>query len=45
MVRQAVPLQSMEVLGGADIHPRPVEDPIPEQVDMPKGGCDPLEST
>ncbi|GAB0205507.1 acid sphingomyelinase-like phosphodiesterase 3b [Grus japonensis] len=33
MVRQAVPLQPMEVYGGADIHLQPVEDPIPEQVD------------
>jgi len=31
MVRQAVPLQPMEVHGGADIHLQPVEDPIPEQ--------------
>ncbi|GAB0209021.1 epimerase family protein SDR39U1 [Grus japonensis] len=34
MVRQAVPLQSMEVNGGADIHLQPVGDPMPEQVDM-----------
>ena len=33
MVRQAVPLQPMEVHGGADIHLQPVEDPTPEQVD------------
>ena len=33
MVRQAVPLQPMEVHGGADIHLQPVEDPMPEQVD------------
>ena len=33
MVRQAVPLQPMEVNGGADIHLQPVEDPTPEQVD------------
>jgi len=26
MVRQAAPLQSMEVHGGADIHLQPVED-------------------
>ena len=32
-VRQAVPLQPMEVHGGADIHLQPVEDPMPEQVD------------
>ena len=33
MVRQAVPLQPMEVNGGADIHLQPTEDPKPEQVD------------
>ncbi|KAK4806783.1 hypothetical protein QYF61_005579 [Mycteria americana] len=33
MVRQAVPLQPMEVHGGADIHLQLVEDPTPEQVD------------
>ena len=32
MVRQAVPLQPMEVHGGADIHLQPVEDPMLEQV-------------
>ncbi|KAK4825828.1 LOW QUALITY PROTEIN: hypothetical protein QYF61_002951 [Mycteria americana] len=32
MVRQAVPLQPMEVNGGADILLQPVEDPMPEQV-------------
>ncbi|GAB0183894.1 AN1-type zinc finger protein 5-like [Grus japonensis] len=44
MVRQAVPLQPMEADGGADIHLQPVEDPTPEQVDAPKGGCDPMGS-
>ncbi|GAB0207612.1 acid sphingomyelinase-like phosphodiesterase 3b [Grus japonensis] len=44
MVRQAIPLQPMEVHGGADIHLQPVEDPMPEQVDAPKGGCDPVGS-
>ncbi|KAM9590913.1 uncharacterized protein ACIBXB_005945 [Morphnus guianensis] len=44
MVRQAVPLQPMEVHGGADLHLQPVEDPTPEQVDAPKGGCDPVGS-
>ncbi|XP_072707914.1 uncharacterized protein [Ciconia boyciana] len=44
MVRQAVPLQPMEVHGGADIHLQPVEDPTPERVDAPKGVCDPMES-
>jgi len=33
MVRQAVPLQPMEVHGGADLHLQSVEDPTPEQVD------------
>ena len=33
MVRQVVPLQPMEVNGGADVHLQPVEDPTPEQVD------------
>ncbi|CAN0302372.1 unnamed protein product, partial [Bubo scandiacus] len=44
MVRQAVPLKPMEVYGRADIHLQPVEDPTPEQVDVPKGGCDPIRS-
>ncbi|GAB0179480.1 AN1-type zinc finger protein 5-like [Grus japonensis] len=44
MVRQAVPLQPMEVNGGADIHMQPMEDPTPEQVNAPKGGCDPMGS-
>ena len=44
MVRQAVPLQPMEVHGGADIHLQPMEDPTPEQVDASKGGCDPMGS-
>ncbi|GAB0193294.1 AN1-type zinc finger protein 5-like [Grus japonensis] len=34
-------LQPVEVHGGADIHLQPVEDPMPEQVDAPEGGCDP----
>jgi len=33
MVRQAAPVQPMEVHGGADLHLRPVEDPKQEQVD------------
>ena len=33
MVKQAVPLQPMEVDGGADTHVQLVEDPTPEQVD------------
>ncbi|GAB0181741.1 AN1-type zinc finger protein 5-like [Grus japonensis] len=44
MVRQAVPLQPMEVHGGADIHLQSMEDPMLEQVDALKGGCDPIGS-
>ncbi|KAK4830527.1 hypothetical protein QYF61_011506 [Mycteria americana] len=44
MVRQGVALQPMEVHGRADIHLQPVEDPMPEQVDVPEGGCDHMES-
>ena len=32
MVRQAVPLQPMEVHSGADIHLQPMEDTTPKQV-------------
>ena len=38
--RQAVPLQPMEVNGGADIHLQPMEDPMPEQVAGPREGHD-----
>ena len=44
MVRQAVPLQPMEVHAGADIHLQPMEDPTSEQEDVSEGGCDPLDS-
>jgi len=44
MVRQADPLQPMEVHSAADTHLQPREDPTPEQVDVPKGGCDPVGS-
>ncbi|GAB0207147.1 AN1-type zinc finger protein 5-like [Grus japonensis] len=44
MVKQAVPLQPMKDDGGADIHLQPVEDPMPEQVEAPEGGCDPVGS-
>ncbi|GAB0181326.1 AN1-type zinc finger protein 5-like [Grus japonensis] len=44
MVRQSVPLQPMEVHGGADIHLQPMEDPTLEQVETPEGGCDPMGS-
>ncbi|GAB0183455.1 acid sphingomyelinase-like phosphodiesterase 3b [Grus japonensis] len=38
------PLQPMEDDGGADIHLQPMEDPTLEQVEAPKGGCDPMGS-
>ncbi|GAB0205970.1 AN1-type zinc finger protein 5-like [Grus japonensis] len=44
MVRQAVLLKPMEVHGGADIHLQLVEDPTLEQVEEPKGGCQPVGS-
>ncbi|KAK4829932.1 hypothetical protein QYF61_007655 [Mycteria americana] len=44
MVRQAVPLQPMEVNSGADIHLQPVEDLTPEQMDVPERCCDSVES-
>ncbi|GAB0183788.1 AN1-type zinc finger protein 5-like [Grus japonensis] len=44
MVRQAVPLQPVDVDGGADIHSQPIKDPALEQVDAPEGGCDPMGS-
>ncbi|GAB0204626.1 AN1-type zinc finger protein 5-like [Grus japonensis] len=44
MVRQAVPLQPMEDDGEQRFHLQPVEDPMPEQVDVPKGDCDPMGS-
>ncbi|GAB0208849.1 interleukin-15 [Grus japonensis] len=44
MVRQAAPLQPMEVNGGVDIHLQPMEDPTPEQVEAPEGGCGPVGS-
>jgi len=39
MVTQVHPLQPMEVNDGADIHLQPVEDPMPEQMDVPEGRC------
>jgi len=35
VMRQAVPLQPMEVQIGADLHLQPVEDPMLEKVDVP----------
>jgi len=40
MVRQAVPLQPMEVHGGADIHLQPVEGTPRWSRWIPEGGCD-----
>jgi len=34
----------MKVHRGADIHLQLVEDLMPEQVDVPEGGCDPVGS-
>jgi len=45
MERQTVSLQPMEVHSGADLHLQPMEDPMPEQVDVPEGGCDPMRSS
>ena len=35
LVMQLVPLQPMEVKGGADIHLQPMEKAMPQQVDVP----------
>lgn len=34
----------MEVHEGAEIHLKPMEDPMAEKVDMPEGGSDPMGS-
>ncbi|PKU46692.1 hypothetical protein llap_3009 [Limosa lapponica baueri] len=44
MVRQAVPLQPMEVNSGAVIHLQSVEDPMLEQMDEPEEGRNPVGS-
>ncbi|GAB0181556.1 AN1-type zinc finger protein 5-like [Grus japonensis] len=44
MVRQAVPLQPMEDDGEQRFHLQAVEDPMPEQVEAPKGCYDPMGS-
>jgi len=44
MVRQVVPLQPMEVHGGADLHLQPVEGTPRWSRWMPEGGCDPVGS-
>ncbi|PKU47373.1 protein pxr1-like [Limosa lapponica baueri] len=43
MVMQAVPLQPMEVIGGADIYLQPMENSTPEQVGVPKEAVTPWE--
>ncbi|GAB0208489.1 hypothetical protein GRJ2_003314600 [Grus japonensis] len=43
MVKQAVPLQPMEDDGEQRFHLQPMEDPTLEQVEAPKGDCDPME--
>ena len=35
-MRQAVPLQPMEINAGPDIHLQPMQDPMPEQEGCPK---------
>jgi len=42
MVRQVVPLQSVDVHGGADIHLQPVEGTPCQSRWMPAGSCDPM---
>jgi len=45
MVRQVVPLQSIEVHSGADLHLYPVEGIPCRSRWMPEGGCDPVGSS
>lgn len=44
MVSHFAPLQPMQSHGEAQIHLQPTKVPIPEQVDVPEGGCDPIGS-
>ncbi|KAK4830792.1 hypothetical protein QYF61_013625, partial [Mycteria americana] len=44
MGRKVVPVQPMEVIGGADIHLQPVEDPTLKQADMPWRKLQPVEN-
>ncbi|KAK4832525.1 hypothetical protein QYF61_023857, partial [Mycteria americana] len=44
MVKHVVPLQIIEVNGGADIHLQPMEEPMPEQVGALERGRDPVGS-
>ncbi|TRZ14515.1 hypothetical protein HGM15179_012590 [Zosterops borbonicus] len=39
----ALPLQPMEDHDGAEIHLQPMEESMPEQMDVFKGCCDPME--
>jgi len=43
-VRQAVPMQPMDVHRGTDTHLQPVENPMLEQVNVPEAGCEPVGS-
>jgi len=43
MVRQVVPLQSVEVHSGADIHLKPMEGTPHQSRWMPEEDCDPVE--
>jgi len=42
MVRQVVPLQSMEVHGGADIYLQPLDGTPHQSRWIPERGCDPV---
>ncbi|GAB0190212.1 hypothetical protein GRJ2_001486500 [Grus japonensis] len=44
MMKQAVPLQPIEDDGDKRFHLQPMEDPMLEQVDASKEGCDPVEA-
>jgi len=44
MMKQVVPLQSMEVHGGGDIHLQPMEGNPRRSRWMPEGSCDPMGS-
>ncbi|CAM9593868.1 unnamed protein product [Bubo scandiacus] len=35
-----LPLAKAEPISDGDLHLQPVEDPTPEQMDVPEGGCD-----
>jgi len=42
---QVVPLQLIELHSGADVYLQPMEDLMLEQVDVPKGHCDLVQSS